>query len=243
MANLPYSVILLAGGLGTRVRALYPDLPKPMIPARGEPFLEWVIRYWCRQGAAHMAVSVGHLAEVAERYLAGRAPEVVETVREPHPMGTGGAVRYAAQHVRSPLSDPFVVANADSLVLASMSGALARLERNPAVSGVVLGLEMEDAARYGSLDLGDGDGDRLLGFREKRPGRAVINAGVYCFRRSLLDLFPAGEPLSMETQVFPALLASGARMEVERVPAATPFLDMGTPESLAQLDAFIAGNF
>jgi D-glycero-alpha-D-manno-heptose 1-phosphate guanylyltransferase len=219
------------------VQALYPDLPKPMIPARGRPFLEWVIGYWRSQGIDHVVLSLGHLAEVAERHFAGWRE--VETVREPQPMGTGGAVLYAARQARR-LSDPFWVANADSLALAGLSGAVARLER-PEVDGVVLGLEMEDASRYGSLAVEEGS-DRLGGFREKRPGHAWINAGVYGFRRRVLERFPEREPLSMETEVFPALLAGGARIEVERA-AGAPFLDMGTPESLAQLDGFIDSNF
>jgi D-glycero-alpha-D-manno-heptose 1-phosphate guanylyltransferase len=136
------------------------------------------------------------------------------------------------------LSDPFWVANADSLVMAELPGALERM-RDPGVDAVVLGLEMEDTRRYGSLAI-DPRG-RLAGFLEKRPGHGWINAGVYLFRRELLGRFPQGEPLSMETQVFPALLAAGARIEVEPVQA--PFLDMGTPESLGQLDEFIAVNF
>jgi NDP-sugar pyrophosphorylase family protein len=242
-----FSVILLAGGLGTRVRALYPDLPKPMIPSRGKPFLEWVLAYWRRQGAGHAVLSVGHLGEVIERHFAaaaeagrgsrGDAAQRLEVVREPRAMGTGGAV-VCASHAAHGLSDPFFVANGDSLVAADLGPALERLRDDSGVDGAVVGVEMADTSRYGSLAIGEGG--RLAGFREKQPRHGWINAGVYLFRRSLLERFPDRVPLSMETEVFPALLAGGANLAV--IPVEAPFLDMGTPEALGQLDDFVAAH-
>jgi D-glycero-alpha-D-manno-heptose 1-phosphate guanylyltransferase len=86
----------------------------------------------------------------------------------------------------------------------------------------------------------DGEG-RLLEFREKRPGAGLINAGVYCFRRGLLASFPRRRPLSMELDVFPALLEQRAKLMVHRSTA--PFLDIGTPESLTQADAFLSRHW
>jgi D-glycero-alpha-D-manno-heptose 1-phosphate guanylyltransferase len=119
-------------------------------------------------------------------------------------------------------------------VIADTKGAQERMT-DPAVEGVVLGVRVPDASRYGSLEIG-GDA-RLLGFREKQPGEGVINAGVYFFRRSLLERFPGKQPLSMEVDVFPSLLNGGADLRVEAVDA--PFLDIGTPESVIQGEAFV----
>ena len=105
----------------------------------------------------------------------------------------------------------------------------------PGVDGVSLGLEVDDASRYGSLAVGESG--RLLGFHEKRPGRGLINGGVYFFRQRALDRFPRMQPLSMETDVFPALLSAGADLRVEGVQA--PFLDIGTPESVRQAEGFV----
>lgn len=228
MAEL--TAVLLAGGFGTRIRELYPDVPKPMIPVLGEPFLEWAIRYWKREGVHRFVLSLGHLAEVAEQYFAGRTE--VAMVREPQALGTGGAVSYVAN--QAVLSDPFIVANGDSLVLADVSAALAAIAQ-PGVDGVVLGVEVEDTSRYGSLAVDEAG--RLLGFREKRPGRGLINAGVYFFRRGTVERFPKQQPLSMETDVFPSLLAGGADLRVVGVQA--PFLDIGTPESVRQAEEFV----
>jgi len=234
----PLTVVLLAGGFGTRIRDLHPDVPKPMISVAGEPFLEWALRYWQSQGVSRAILSLGHLAPVAETWLQSRHSAHFEalTVTEPRPMGTAGAVRFAASQAE--LSDPFVVANGDSLVAAATQPAQQWLASGEA-DGVVLGVRVPDASRYGSLSI-SADG-RLLGFREKQPGAGVINAGVYFFRLSLLDRFPEKTPLSMELDVFPALLDAGVNLRVLAVDA--PFLDIGTPQSLAEAEGFIRVNF
>ncbi len=236
--NTQASAIILAGGRGTRISHLRPGLPKPMIPVGGRPFLEWVIRHFASQGVRQFVVSLGHLAEVAESYFGERpADELsIKTVREPEPLGTGGGMLFAQQAAAD--ADPLILANGDSLVLAPLAGAW-RLLEDPTVDGVVLGLDVEDAGRYGGLEV-DASG-RLLRFREKQPGRGLINAGVYFFRRRLLASFPETRPLSMELDVFPELLGNGAKLMTHRCCA--PFLDIGTPESLAEAEPFLARHW
>lgn len=231
--------IILAGGQGTRIRSLYPHVPKPLIPAAGAPFVEWVLRYLLGQGVLRGVVSLGHLAEVAEAYFARRAVRQGErfmTVREPEPLGTGGAVLFAADATGD--ADPLVVLNGDSLVLADLEPVWRMLE-DPRVDGVLLGVEVEDAARYGTL-ASDGAG-RLVGFHEKRAGSGCINAGVYFLRRRLLARFPLMTPLSLEKDVFPLLLARGALLRVAACRA--PFLDIGTPETVVQAERFLREHF
>lgn len=230
--------VILAGGRGTRISHLQPHLPKPFIPAAGRPFIEWVIRQLRSQGIRQFVVSLGHLADVAEAYFRDRpADELsIKTVRETEPLGTGGGFLFAQQAADD--ADLLLLANGDSLVLADLAGAW-RLFEDPTVDGVVVGLEVDDAARYGGLDVDD-EG-RLLQFREKRPGAGLINAGVYCFRRRLLASFPRRLPLSMELDVFPALLENGAKLFMHRSTA--PFLDIGTPESLIQAEEFLCRHW
>lgn len=232
-SNSNSCAVILAGGRGTRISHLQPDLPKPLIPAAGRPFIEWVIRHFQRQGVRRFVISLGHLAEVAEAHFRQRPADglSIATVRETEPLGTGGGFLFAQQAAGD--ADPLLLANGDSLVLANLDGAW-RLLEDPAVDGVVVGLSVDDAARYGGLET-DGAG-RLIGFREKQPGAGLINAGVYCFRRRLLAEFPRQIPLSMELDVFPELMRQGANLAVYRCSA--PFLDIGTPESLAE-----SGNF
>ena len=240
-ARAPTSVcaVILAGGLGTRIRHLYPELPKPMVPVAGVPFIEWVVRYLRDEGVTQFVISLGHLAEVAEAYFDSRPAQgcQIQTVREPAPLGTGGALAFADRASGLP-AETLLLANGDSLVLADLAPAWHMLS-DDATDGVVVGLEVADASRYGRLDVA-GDG-RLLRFSEKQPGAGLINAGIYLLRRRLLDHFPRRTPLSMERDVFPALLGGGARLKVHRCQA--PFLDIGTPETVAQADSFIQRHF
>ena len=231
--------VVLAGGAGTRIRHLHPDLPKPMVPVAGAAFIEWVVHYLHRQGVWRFVISLGHMADVVESHFARRPASSCQivTTRETKPLGTGGAFLFA-NHAVNPAVETLLLTNGDSLVLADLAPAFDRLEQD-GVDGVVIGLTVSDASRYGRLDVAD-DG-RLLRFTEKQPGAGVINAGVYLVRRRLLDRFPAQSPLSMEHDVFPALLARGARLMVHRCQA--PFIDIGTPESLAQADSFVRRYF
>ena len=99
-------------------------------------------------------------------------------------------------------------------------------------------VEVADAARFGSVEVGT-DG-MLVGFHEKKAGRGFINAGVYGFKRRVLNLFPEVRPLSLEADVFPLLLRKGGKIKVVRARGA--FLDIGTPQSLALADEFITAN-
>jgi len=226
--------VVLAGGGGTRIRHLRPDVPKPFIPVAGRPLIEWICGYWIRHGLHRLVISLGHMADIAEaRIAAWDWPGVeIRTVREEAPLGTGGAVRFAAAAI--PDADPVVVLNGDSLLVADLSGAW-ELLNDPETCGVVVGIEMDDASRFGTLRIGDGG--TLAGFEEKRPGHGWINAGIYIFRRSILAQFPSLEPLSMENDVFPTLLDAGIRLRV--FCAVGSFIDIGTPDSLAAADAFV----
>lgn len=230
------AAVVLAGGLGTRIRHLLPGIPKPMAQVAGRPFIDHVLRHLAAQGVQSAVLSTGHLSEVIERYFApGRLPGLtVSCIREDEPRGTAGGFLLAAR-TSGLHPNVWLVANGDSLVYADLRSFLSSFAAG-GWDAAVLGLQVVDAARFGTLET-DAHG-QLRRFAEKRPGAATINAGVYLFRAGLLEAFPAKSPLSFETEVFPALLAAGWRILVH--PVAAPFLDIGTPESLAQAGEFIA---
>jgi len=236
--NKKASVIILAGGQGLRVRTVYPDIPKPMIPVNGRPFIEWIIQYFMHQGVQRFVISLGYLSHVAEEYFRQRKADgaVITTVCEPSPLGTGGALLLAQRAV--PLNDPLIIANGDSLVLMELSRVWEILE-DPGIDGIILGIRVQDTSRYGSLKTGP-DG-LLCAFHEKRAGCGLINAGVIFFKRRLLTHFPNRTPLSLENEMFPALLENGAKILV--YPCEAPFLDIGTPEGVVEAGDFIAKLF
>ena len=131
----------------------------------------------------------------------------------------------------------WLVANGDSLVFADLALAAAELN-NPAVEGVIIACTVTDASRYGTLAIGPAG--ELRGFAEKRAGKGVINAGMYLLRDSLIRQFSGTVPLSFEENIFPQLVAQGSLIKVCAVDA--PFLDIGTPESLSQAEAFVEQN-
>ena len=225
--------MVLAGGLGTRLQHVLPDLPKPLAPVAGRPFLEWVIRHLRKQGVARIVVSAGFQSEKLAAFAKGAG---VECVAEDNPLGTGGG----ALHARSASGDTHsdvLACNGDSLVLADLRPLLEALQ-DASVDAALLGVRVADASRFGTLQVG-ADG-ALLGFAEKHPGAGLVNGGVYLFRRRAVARFPAKRPLSFEYDVFPALVSQGISIKV--VSCEAPFLDIGTEESLAQADEFIRKN-
>jgi NDP-sugar pyrophosphorylase family protein len=232
------TAVVLAGGLGTRVRHLAPDLPKPMIPVCGRPFVEWVIRHLQRQGVRQVVLSTGFRSDVVERHFAKKpiADMQISCVAEPSALGTAGGFLRAAQKCGA--SPAFwIVTNGDSLVLADLTEA-ARLLVQPEVQGVVAGVAVPEAGRYGTLDFDSGN--RLIRFAEKRPGAGVVNAGLYLLKPALLAEFPPQRPLSFEHEVFAHWLAQGLDLRVHVTQA--PFFDMGTPESLPLAESFVASH-
>ena len=233
-----HAAVVLAGGFGRRIEHLLPDIPKPMAPVNGKPFLEWVVRYLAAQKIRNIILSTGHLAQVVERHFQSQPVKDVRVrcVAETGPLGTAGGFLHALRHEDNQPAAWWVL-NGDSLAPAPLSVMAESLD-DPGMSGAILGVRVADASRFGTIAQ-NGRGE-LAGFNEKQPGAGVISAGVYVFRRSALDRFPDKTPLSFETDVFPALIAGRTRLKVCVTNA--PFLDIGTPESLPLADDFIQKN-
>jgi NDP-sugar pyrophosphorylase family protein len=209
-----------------------------MVPVAGKPFLEWVVRCLARQGIPKAILSTGYLANVVESHFQTQpvAGIVTRCIAETQPLGTAGGFLNAAR-LSGETPAAWLVVNGDSLVLADLALAVAELN-DPAVAGVIIGCAVADASRYGTLAIGPAG--ELRGFIEKRPGKGIINAGVYLLRHSLVRQFPETLPLSFEQEVFPQLIARGSLLKVCAVEA--PFLDIGTPESLRQAQSFVEQN-
>lgn len=230
--------IILAGGKGTRIQKLYPDIPKPFIPVAGLPFIEWVLVYLKNQGISNFAISLGHLWEVAEEYLKKRTVGGLNicTVVENRPFGTGGGFLYAANKVSE--FENYLVANGDSIVLTNLEPAFDMLSRDD-TDIVIVGIKVDCATRYGSLCLGlDG---KVVSFSEKVEGAGFINGGVYLIKKRVVPLFPSRQPLSFEIDIFPYLLNIG--VSIRACVCNAPFIDIGTEESIKQAKQFIKTHF
>ena len=231
--------VVLAGGFGTRIKHLLPDVPKPMAEVAEKPFLSWVLTYLQRQGIEKALLSTGHLAEIIEEYTKMQPiPDLdLHCYPETSPLGTaGGFMNAVNQSEQKPKA--WLVLNGDSLIVTDLAPLNQYLE-DEGVEGVILGVSVPDASRFGSLVYDEQN--TLLQFAEKQSGAGVINGGVYLLRDRLVQQFPKNFPLSFEYDIFPSLLQQKICLKVHPVEA--PFLDIGTPDSLAQAGSFIRQYF
>ncbi|WP_373480052.1 nucleotidyltransferase family protein [Geminocystis sp.] len=231
--------VILAGGFGTRIKHLLPNIPKPMAEVANKPFIEWIINYLHQQNIDNFILSTGYLGDIIESYFKEQNLKniTVNCYQESEPLGTaGGFINAVNLSNQQPFS--WLITNGDSLIFTDLK-PLYNLLENKEVDGVILGLSLPDASRYGSLKYDDDY--NLISFAEKQQGKGVINAGVYLFKHSVINKFPDKKPLSFEYDVFPKLLNQGCKIKVHITE--TPFLDIGTPETLIQAENFILNNF
>jgi len=220
-------VLILAGGLGTRIRPVLGDVPKVLAPIGGRPCLAHLLDLLRRFGAHRIVLGLGHAAQPVVDYLAADPPRdlTVVTVIEPEPRGTAGAIRFAAAELRS---DPVLVMNGDSFVDADLCALVGRYRQTECL-GTILCAQVDDAGRFGQVAL-EPDG-RIRSFAEKNPaaeGPAFVNAGTYVLSRALINAIVAGNARSLERDVFERLPARSLTAFAGRF----AFIDIGTPESL-----------
>ena len=202
--------VILVGGLGTRLRPLTLSAPKPMLPTAGVPFLTHLISRIRDAGVSHIVLGTSYRAEVFEEHFGNGAELGVELeyVVETEPLGTGGGIRNVADALRG---DTVLVFNGDNLIGVDLGAFLAAHQARAA--DVTLCLHrVPDARPYGCVPT-DVDG-RVTAFLEKDPNPITdqINAGLYAFRRPVIDAIPAGRPVSVERDTFPGLLDAGAKV-------------------------------
>jgi NDP-sugar pyrophosphorylase family protein len=232
-------VVILAGGLGTRLWPVTKTVPKPMVPVGGEPYLARQLRFLKGQGYSDVVILTGYLGEQIEEYfgdgsLAGMR---IRYSREPGPLGTGGALRNAA-HL---LADSFLLIYGDSflpieyrlleqrLADTKATAVLALFEDRNGETGVTANVDVDErgfVARYEK----NAAGSRLR----------FIDAGVLALRAESIQLIPVGEKSSLEEQIFPRLIE---QRSFAAVTTEQRFYDIGTPERLDVIEKyFLAGD-
>jgi D-glycero-alpha-D-manno-heptose 1-phosphate guanylyltransferase len=221
--------LILVGGFGTRLRTILPEIPKPMAPVAGKPFLEYLIRWVARAGFRHVVLCAGYGArQISEHFGQGDALGVHLTYSvENEPLGTWGAIRLAAQGIDHP---QFVVLNGDSWLQVDLCGLLDFHRQKGGVCSIA-GIQVDNSSRFGSIYL-DASG-RVTEFSEKQTqGRTLVNGGVYAFSQTVLDVAPPITGFcSLEKEIFPALIPCGVYgMSIEGY-----FVDIGVPEEYKRL--------
>jgi mannose-1-phosphate guanylyltransferase len=230
LATPPLDAVILVGGKGTRLRPLTLSAPKPMLPTAGLPFLAHLLSRVAAAGIEHVILSTSYQASVfaAEFGDGSQLGLQIDYVTEADPLGTGGGIANVAGQLRH---DTAMVFNGDVLSGADLGQLLEFHQANQADVTLHL-VRVGDARAYGCVSTEDG---RVTAFIEKAedPPTDQINAGTYVFERKIIDRIPRGRPVSVEREVFPALLADRG-VKVCGYVDATYWRDMGTPEDFVR---------
>ena len=223
--------IILAGGFGTRLRQVVPDLPKPMAPVAGRPFLEVLLDYLLKSGFKRVILSLGYRADIIQHHFGNCFKTMeLEYVVEDTPLGTGGAVRLAVERCTS---DHVFIFNGDTFLEADISvvEALWQAQQKP----IIVAREVPDTSRYGRLLT---DGDQIVGFSEKGvSGAGLINAGCYLLPVGVLNNYAAGAAFSLEADFFaPYVQQQTILYHVTN----GRFIDIGVPDDYARAQKELA---
>ncbi|MFD6858544.1 sugar phosphate nucleotidyltransferase [Rhodococcus sp. NPDC060090] len=222
--------VILVGGQGTRLRPLTLSAPKPMLPTAGLPFLTHLLARIREAGIKHVVLGTSFKAEVFEEHFADGSDLglEIEYVTETEPLGTGGGIRNVLPKLRA---ENVMVFNGDVLGGTDLGAVLDTHVRTEADVTLHL-VRVGDPRAFGCVPT-DADG-RVTAFLEKTqdPPTDQINAGCYVFRREIIESIPEGRPVSVEREVFPALLTEGKKL-FGHVDAAY-WRDMGTPEDFVR---------
>lgn len=225
--------LILVGGKGTRLRPLTNDIPKPAVTLVDRPFLTYMVEWLAGYGVGEILLACGFLPDRMREILGDGEPggPKLRYLVEPEPLGTAGAIRFAADH----LEGRFLALNGDSLTDLDL-GPLFEMHESKG-SAATLGLYgVEDPTAFG-LVLRDAEG-AVTDFLEKpEPGSPEaarvagisspeISAGIYLMERRVLDMIPVGRKVSIEREIFPALVGAG----LNACPLEGYWRDIGTPD-------------
>lgn len=225
MKHNNFSLLILAGGLGTRLRSITGDAPKALVEVDGIPFLYFQLEHWVSQGVRSFVFLLHYQSELIASYVQSLSDNLLENcevrfVHEPFLMGTGGAVANALRQLK--IDGDFLITNADTWL---SLGIISICEGRSPLMGVV---KVSDAGRYGSVAF-DGYG-RVKNFSEKDSVHSQygwINSGISKLNSHLFEKW-VDSPFSLERDFFPDLVECGTLFAKPIEPS--DFIDIGIPE-------------
>jgi len=232
--------VILAGGLGTRLRSIVNDKPKPMAEIVGKPFLEYQIEFLKRHQISELVFCVGYLHQLIQDYFGDGARWGVKInyAVEEQLLGTAGALKNAERY----LQESFVVLNGDSFFDFDLTAFHEFHKSWKSEQGSYLGsialTEVNDTRDYGAITTDAGG--RILKFEEKSAASTPekqINAGAYILQRDVMNTIPRQVKVSLERETFPALLQQGRILGGYR--ARGFFVDIGTPSGFQKFQNHI----
>lgn len=223
--------IVLAGGLGTRLRSEIGEFPKPLAPINNEPFLTFVFKYLQKNGINKVVLSVGYKWELIQEKYGNQWEDIqIKYAVEKERLGTGGAIKLAMKHIES---DDFYVLNGDTLFDVNLL-TLENFHFNNSAQCSLALKEMFKVDRYGCVDL---KSDKITGFQEKQyQDKTIINGGIYCVNKSILKDFPNLDIFSFESDY---LEINTQQKAIFGKVFNDYFIDIGIPEDYKAFEAKI----
>jgi D,D-heptose 1,7-bisphosphate phosphatase len=232
--------IILAGGLGTRLKEVVSDLPKALAPVKGKPFLDIILHSLNRYDfIRRVVIAVGYMSEKIVFQYGGEHPYRFEIVfsRERELLGTGGGIKRALKYTTT---NDILVLNGDSYVDADLTD-LCQSHMNKGADMTIVLKSVDDTSRFGRVSFGENS--RIANFEEKNHKgnttgpEGLINAGVYLFNRNIFDGVEDGPSISLERDLFPVFLEK----KIYGYISSGKFIDIGTPDSFHMADSYLQG--
>ncbi|MCU0454981.1 MAG: D-glycero-beta-D-manno-heptose 1,7-bisphosphate 7-phosphatase [Bacteroidales bacterium] len=214
--------IILAGGMGTRLREVVADVPKPMAIVGGKPFLWHILGWLAKSGCSRIIISSGYKSETISGYIGNSFRDIpVEYVVEEQPLGTGGAVKFSLGRT---VAEEVLIVNGDTWFPVDL-GEFMSFHRNAKSPFTIALKRMKDFSRYGSVDC---SGNRIVRFNEKKfCSDGFINGGIYLMNRHFLDQFSLPDVFSLEKDILEKAAGEGILRCLE---FSEPFIDIGIPD-------------
>jgi len=232
-------VVILAGGLGTRLHTEVADRPKALAPVAGRPFIDYQLDRLRTQGFRDILLCVGHGSGLIHDHVGDGSRHGVSVTynAEAEPLGTAGAVGNA----RALLQCRFLLLNGDSFIEADLRVLVdyhaRRTAEDAAAIGSIGAVHVPDVEGFGALQVAQGE--RIQRFTEKdTSGPGWINGGAYVLERSVVDLIPDGRASSIEQEIFPEIIAGRRSLYACRLGG--QLIDIGTPEGYRRFQAYVA---
>jgi NDP-sugar pyrophosphorylase family protein len=201
--------LILAGGVGTRLRPLSCTRPKLLFPIANKPLLDWTLERLAKNGIKEVILAVNYMAEAfIQRYGATKYGMKILYSREGRPLRTGGPIKKAEELIGH--EEPFLVLNGDILTNMNYADLVKKHKENDAIATITL-YKVEDPSRYGIAEMTEKN--RILRFLEKPTRKeapsSLANAGIYVINPEIFDYIPSERPISIEHEIFPKLAEKG----------------------------------
>ena len=216
-------IVILAGGKGTRLKNTVPDLPKPMAPVAGKPFLEYLLNFLKSHGARNIILSVGYMHDRIISHFGDEFQGLsIEYSIEQEPLDTGGAIKLALEHCQS---ENILIYNGDTFFASSpMELVRFHLEHESTISIYLKPMNHPD--RYGTVEM---DRNRVISFKEKNTALnfGLINAGVYCISKAIMAAYKKNSVFSFEKEILEPMAKD---RNIYGLVSDAYFIDIGIPE-------------